>query len=103
MILQITETSAALIESAKHEPDSTALLFMLLVLVVVCAAFVKFYNDNKKERKENALQHSETNKAFVSMLEKLNNNIFDLSKNVAANTIEAQENRALLEKILTRK
>jgi len=81
MILQITETLAPVIESAKNETSSFTLLFMLLVLVAVCVAFVKVYNDNR------------------TIVEKLSVSINNLSNNVAANTTEAKENRVLLEKI----
>ena len=81
MILQITETLAPVIESAKNETSSFTLLFMLLVLVAVCVALVKVYNDNR------------------TIVEKLSVSINNLSNNVAANTTEAKENRVLLEKI----
>lgn len=81
MILQITEMLAPVIESAKNETSSFTLLFMLLVLVAVCVALVKVYNDNR------------------TIVEKLSNSINNLSNNVAANTTEARENRLLLEKI----
>jgi uncharacterized protein YoxC len=81
MILQITETLAPVIESASKEPNSFTLLFMLLVIIAVCVALVKVYNDNR------------------TIVEKLSVSINNLSNNVAANTTEAKENRVLLEKI----
>jgi uncharacterized protein HemX len=103
MILQITETLAPVIESAKHETSGFTLLFMLLVLGAVCWAFVKFYNDNKKERKEFKDERDQTTSIFMTMIEKLNINIHELSKNVAANTAEAKENRAFIERILEKR
>jgi uncharacterized protein YoxC len=54
---------------------------MLLVIIAVCVALVKVYNDNR------------------TIVEKLSVSINNLSNNVAANTTEARENRLLLEKI----
>lgn len=92
MILQISETLAPVIESAKQETSSFTLLFMLLVLVAVCVALVKLYNDNKTDRKMFVENVSYT-------LSNLSTSINTLSSNVAANTTEAKENRILLEKI----
>lgn len=96
MILQITETLAPVIESAKNETSSFTLLFMLLVLVAVCVALWKLYNDNKAERKENVEERKELTREFATVLEKLNLNIFDLSKNVATNTLETQKTNQVL-------
>lgn len=92
MLLQITETLAPVIESAKKETSSFTLLFMLLVLVAICVALVKLYNDNKSDRKIFVENVSTT-------LNGLSSSINTLSSNVAGNTAEAKENRILLEKI----
>lgn len=92
MILQITETLAPVIESAKRETSEFTLLFMLLVLIAVCVALVKLYNDSKTDRKMFVEQVSTT-------LSNLSSSINTLSSNVAGNTAEAKENRILLEKI----